>query len=235
MPDQIIDRTASTYGALSVGQHILHFASPETPVVAEVASTLPFKDGNGTPVVFLTLIPVGEGEPVQVRHPAAAAVDLATDVDVAKALDHHHYRRVALRDVLRRLGDDIVANALPLPPYGLEFGGCIDTLADATAWARYLGVKVRGGGPDSSIPVADLAMPYEAGGVLLKVKVQAMEEMPTEPEPVVDPEPTQVDLPTPRYPEGTPEYAAYAAELGTELGKFARGEEPYPDTTPADR
>ncbi len=32
----------------------------------------------------------------------------------------------------------------------------------------------------------------------------------------------------PRFPEGTPEYAAYRAELTEELGKFARGEEPYP-------
>jgi hypothetical protein len=32
----------------------------------------------------------------------------------------------------------------------------------------------------------------------------------------------------PRFPEGTPEYEAYRAELRTELGKFARGEDPYP-------
>lgn len=31
----------------------------------------------------------------------------------------------------------------------------------------------------------------------------------------------------PTYPQGTPEYDAYAAELRTELGKFARGEDPY--------
>lgn len=31
-----------------------------------------------------------------------------------------------------------------------------------------------------------------------------------------------------RHPEGTPEYETYRAELTTELGKFARGEEPYP-------
>lgn len=32
----------------------------------------------------------------------------------------------------------------------------------------------------------------------------------------------------PIYPAGTPEYEAYAAELHAELGKFARGEDPYP-------
>lgn len=32
----------------------------------------------------------------------------------------------------------------------------------------------------------------------------------------------------PRYPAGSPEYAAYAAELKQELRKFATGEEPYP-------
>jgi hypothetical protein len=32
----------------------------------------------------------------------------------------------------------------------------------------------------------------------------------------------------PKYPEGTPEYDTYAAELREELGKFAKGEEPYP-------
>jgi hypothetical protein len=32
---------------------------------------------------------------------------------------------------------------------------------------------------------------------------------------------------TPRFPEGTPEYAAYAAELKTELGKWVAGEAPY--------
>lgn len=31
----------------------------------------------------------------------------------------------------------------------------------------------------------------------------------------------------PRHPEGTPEYAAYAAELKAELAKFAAGEAPY--------
>lgn len=31
----------------------------------------------------------------------------------------------------------------------------------------------------------------------------------------------------PRFPEGTPEHDAYAAELRTELGKFSRGEAPY--------
>ncbi len=31
----------------------------------------------------------------------------------------------------------------------------------------------------------------------------------------------------PKYPEGTPEYAARAAEMKTELGKFARGDAPY--------
>lgn len=32
---------------------------------------------------------------------------------------------------------------------------------------------------------------------------------------------------TPRYPEGTPEYAAYAAELRAELAKWANYEPPY--------
>jgi hypothetical protein len=33
--------------------------------------------------------------------------------------------------------------------------------------------------------------------------------------------------PAPRYPAGTPEYAAYAAELYEELDKWSRGEPPY--------
>lgn len=33
--------------------------------------------------------------------------------------------------------------------------------------------------------------------------------------------------PTPRYPEGTPEYDAYAAELREELRKWANHEPPY--------
>jgi hypothetical protein len=32
----------------------------------------------------------------------------------------------------------------------------------------------------------------------------------------------------PTYPQGTPEYETYAAKLGTELAKFALGEDPYP-------
>jgi hypothetical protein len=32
----------------------------------------------------------------------------------------------------------------------------------------------------------------------------------------------------PIHPVGTPEYEAYAADLRTELAKFAKGEEPYP-------
>lgn len=32
----------------------------------------------------------------------------------------------------------------------------------------------------------------------------------------------------PIHPEGTPEYEQYTQELKVELGKFARGEEPYP-------
>jgi hypothetical protein len=31
----------------------------------------------------------------------------------------------------------------------------------------------------------------------------------------------------PKYPEGTPEYERYAAELRAELVKFAKGEPPY--------
>jgi hypothetical protein len=37
-----------------------------------------------------------------------------------------------------------------------------------------------------------------------------------------------INEPQPRFPEGTPEYAAYRQELQVELDKFARGEEPYP-------
>lgn len=47
----------------------------------------------------------------------------------------------------------------------------------------------------------------------------------------------EVDLGV-KFPEGTPEYAAYAAELKTELDKFAKGEAPYEydkATTPAVR
>lgn len=32
----------------------------------------------------------------------------------------------------------------------------------------------------------------------------------------------------PRYPAGTPEHAAYLAELRVELAKFSTGEDPYP-------
>lgn len=40
----------------------------------------------------------------------------------------------------------------------------------------------------------------------------------------------------PRFPEGTPEYDAYRAELRVELSKFAKGEKPYPypPTIPAE-
>lgn len=37
---------------------------------------------------------------------------------------------------------------------------------------------------------------------------------------------TEPDL-EPRYPKGTPEYAAYAAQLRAELAKFANHEPPY--------
>lgn len=36
------------------------------------------------------------------------------------------------------------------------------------------------------------------------------------------------EKPAVKYPKGTPEYDAYKAELTVELGKFARGEDPYP-------
>jgi hypothetical protein len=38
---------------------------------------------------------------------------------------------------------------------------------------------------------------------------------------------------TPEFPEGTPEYDAYATELRTELDKFAHGEQPYPYSSDA--
>lgn len=45
-----------------------------------------------------------------------------------------------------------------------------------------------------------------------------------------------VDIPAPRFPEGTPEYALYRAELKTELDKFAAGETPYEyGTMPAEQ
>lgn len=39
----------------------------------------------------------------------------------------------------------------------------------------------------------------------------------------------------PQYPPGTPEYEKYAEDLRVELGKFARGEEPYPYPEPVRR
>ena len=39
----------------------------------------------------------------------------------------------------------------------------------------------------------------------------------------------------PRYPQGTPEYDAYAAELCGELAKFAAGQDPYPYPSAAGR
>lgn len=43
-----------------------------------------------------------------------------------------------------------------------------------------------------------------------------------------------MDTIEPKYPKGTPEYDAYAAELAVELAKFAAGEAPYtyPTSTP---
>lgn len=41
-----------------------------------------------------------------------------------------------------------------------------------------------------------------------------------------------VEADVPRYPAGTPEHETYAAELRTELTKWAAGEEPYPYSTP---
>ena len=38
----------------------------------------------------------------------------------------------------------------------------------------------------------------------------------------------EASVSAPTFPEGTPEHAAYAAELREELSKFARGETPYP-------
>ena len=37
----------------------------------------------------------------------------------------------------------------------------------------------------------------------------------------------EYDAPRPRFPEGTPEYAEYAAKLREELAKFSAGEPPY--------
>lgn len=39
-------------------------------------------------------------------------------------------------------------------------------------------------------------------------------------------------IPAPQFPPGTPEYAAYRADLARELGKFQRGEDPYPYEVP---
>ncbi len=44
---------------------------------------------------------------------------------------------------------------------------------------------------------------------------------------VTIPRPPEDELIQPRFPEGTPEYAAYAAELRAELRKFANHEPPY--------
>jgi hypothetical protein len=48
---------------------------------------------------------------------------------------------------------------------------------------------------------------------------------------VIDLAPPVAGIVPPRYPAGTPEHTAYAAELRTELNKFAAGEEPYSYTT----
>lgn len=52
--------------------------------------------------------------------------------------------------------------------------------------------------------------------------------MPKNGMPHTTPDLSTAEVPQPQFPIGTPEYAAYEAELKEELGKFARGEEPYP-------
>lgn len=110
------------------------------------------------------------GGPELLRKTADHMVVVATPEDIAAAGEGE--RRAAVVAALRELADDIEDLALPVPRYGLNVSAAVWTYAEAEAWAEYLGVEVRAGGPQKDIPVADRE------GDALAVHVQSQEPMP---------------------------------------------------------
>ncbi|MGW3608987.1 hypothetical protein ACWD6N_03710 [Micromonospora sp. NPDC005163] len=142
---------------LTAGVHIA-----DVHGVHELVHSLPYSNGDGSPMYALTLRPIGSGEPWVERHAKGVKVHLATDAEVAEAVDA--VRRFALAQALRALADDIVDRNLPVSAGWFSVGpGVLDSRDDLNRWAAYFGAEVTMGGTAGDIPVVRASRPVMAG------------------------------------------------------------------------
>jgi hypothetical protein len=171
MPQQTTDNRP-TVETLAVGDHV-----SDNTGVHQVVHVLRYSNGDGTPMIALTQLPLGRGEPWVARHPEGTRLHLATDAEVREYTDAA--QRAALAEALHSLADDIIEQRLPLPVHNVYFSaGVLGSRADLDRWAAYLGAEVRGGTADDPIPGVDGERPV-AGRMVLTIHAQT----PSEPKP----------------------------------------------------
>ncbi|MFG3709512.1 hypothetical protein [Micromonospora sp. NPDC047730] len=156
---------------LAAGDHI-----SDNTGVHQVVHVLRYNNGDGTPMIALTQLPLGKGEPWVARHAEGTKLHLATDAEVRDYTDAG--RRAALAEALHNLADDIVEQRLPVSASLFDVGpGVLGSRADLERWAAYVGVEVTLSG---RIPIASTSRPI-ADGLSLHFHTQCSPE----PEPVV--------------------------------------------------
>ncbi|MBQ1061305.1 hypothetical protein [Micromonospora sp. C41] len=144
---------------LTSGDHVNYAADHVSDVVTwQVGHAAAYTDANTIPMVAVTLIPPGGGEPVLVRERRGVTLPVSTEAEIADA--RAEGRRLALAAALHQLASDIVRNRLPLTGYHFRVSaGHLDSQAEVQRWAEYLGVEVGRSGASKDIAVANSSRP----------------------------------------------------------------------------
>ncbi|TDB71811.1 hypothetical protein E1211_15380 [Micromonospora sp. 15K316] len=145
-------------GQLERGQHII-----SRSIVAEVAYVLPYRDGDGHPTVAVMVNPVGAGEPFGDRLYADVLVRLATEGEVAAAVEGAH--RVQLVAGLRELADLIEQHELRFRSwYGIDVNAVLPE-GEVSRVSELLGVELTWSGSEQRQVQLKLRQPERGEGV----------------------------------------------------------------------
>ena len=173
--------TVKRADALETGDHIIEVAQyGKPPQPLKVLFAHPFRDGDRRPMVALMLdapTKIDGFSPLDLRVPVDAKFEMADEQDLAVYRDAG--RRLAFATGLRQLADAIEVGRLPVPRYGAYMSGYLESRAELEVWAEHLGVEIKAGGTDGTIPVVDKDVSAPEDGPTLNVRWQA----PGEPKP----------------------------------------------------
>ncbi|MCT2280598.1 hypothetical protein M3G91_23565 [Micromonospora chalcea] len=164
---------------LTSGAHVNYAVDGDFSVVTwQVGHAAAYTDANTIPMVAVTLIPPGGGEPVLVRERRGVMLPVSTEAEIADA--RAEGRRLALAAALHQFAGDVVRRRLPLASYRFTVSaGHLDSQAEVERWAEYLGVEVGRSGASKDIAVANSSRPIAEG---LSFDVHAQGNADPEPE-----------------------------------------------------